>query len=76
MSFDMKKLKEIKNLSLTEDDIKKIRKGVKKHISKEDFDAFLVAVQNIADAEDKQEALVANFIAIAKVLLTIALLTV
>ncbi len=76
MSFDIEKLKVIKNFSLTEDDIKKIRKGIKKYITEEQYNDFLVAVQNISDAEDKQEAMIANFIAIARVIITIALLTV
>ena len=76
MSFDIEKLKVIKNFSLTEDDIKKIRKGIKKYITEEQYNDLLVAVQNICAAEEKQEAMIANFIAIARVIITIALLTV
>ncbi len=76
MAFDINKIKDIANLSLTEADLEKIRKGVKEHISEEHYNDFLVAVQNIVDAEDKQEAMIANFIAIARVVLTIVLLTV
>lgn len=70
MAFNIDKLKKIESLSLTEEDIQKMRKGSKK-IPDEWFDDLLIAVQNIKDAEDQREALVKNIVAISRIVLSL-----
>jgi len=78
MTFDIKKLQEIGNLKLTEDDIDKLRKSIKdnKKLPDEWVQDFLVAAQNIIDAEDQREELVKNFMAIARIVLSFTLATI
>jgi len=73
MPFDIKKLKDIENLTLTEENIQKIRNDIGKKIPEEWVQDFLVAAQNIIDAENQREELAKNFMAIAKIILMIAL---
>lgn len=70
MSFDIEKLKNIQKLSLTVEDIERMHKGSKK-IPDEWMEDFVIAVQNIKDAEDQREALVKNIMAISRVVLTL-----
>lgn len=70
MTFDIDGLKNIK-LKLNNVDIEKLQNiaNDKKKLSDKYMREFLVAVQNIIDAENQREELVKNIIAITKVIL-------